>query len=219
MEASVYGQLNYKAPITIVDYGMGNLWSVKNAFLFLGVESQFGNTPKQIRDAQSLVLPGVGSFRKAMERLRTSGLKEALREAVLNRKKKILGICLGMQLMAEKGFEDGESEGLALLPGTVERFTKDELGCLKLPHIGFNKVAVAAEGILFRGLSPAADFYFAHSYRLLPIMDGGGSHQALCRYGVNFLAAYESENVFGVQFHPEKSQTNGLRLIKNFLIA
>jgi len=198
---------------------MGNLWSVKNAFEFLGSECRFADKPSQIDESEVLVLPGVGSYFRAMQRLRESGLQEALREAVLVAKKKILGICLGLQLMAEVGFEEGETVGLSFLTGSVQRFTRKELGQLKLPHIGFNKVIPDPGNRLFQGLGPAADFYFVHSFRLLPKADGNGSMKAVCRYGVEFLAGYENENIFGVQFHPEKSQTNGLRLLKNFLTA
>lgn len=205
--------------VTIIDYGMGNLWSVKSAFEFLGSECRFADRPSQIDESEVLVLPGVGSYFRAMQRLRESGLQEALQEAVLVAKKKILGICLGLQLMAEEGFEEGDSVGLAFMPGSVQRFTSEELGQLKLPHIGFNKVIPDPGNRLFQGVGPEADFYFVHSYRLLPKADEKKSMKAVCRYGVEFLAAYEKENVFGVQFHPEKSQTNGLRILKNFLIA
>lgn len=203
--------------VTIVDYGMGNLWSVASALRFLGAETQIGENPGQIRQAEVLILPGVGSYLKAMERLRATGLAEALQQAVIQRKCKILGICLGMQLLAEQGSEDGRSRGLELIPGRADRFTVSELGGLKLPHIGFNQVTADRHSKLFAHLVPAADFYFVHSYRLLPVPST--ARASLCHYGIDFLAAYERDNIFGVQFHPEKSQTNGLRLLKNFLAA
>ena len=203
--------------VTIVDYGMGNLWSVANAIHYLGAETEICKSPEKIRNAEVLLLPGVGSFFRAMDRLRATGLAEALMEAVVVRKRKILGICLGMQLMAEQGVEDGESRGLGWIPGKVERFSPLDLGKLKLPHIGFNRVTGNAQSRLFDELGPAPDFYFVHSFRLLPVPSSG--HASVCHYGVDFLAAYEQENIYGVQFHPEKSQTNGLRLLKNFLTA
>lgn len=215
MEAKIHNQVKEGFFVTIVDFGMGNLWSVVSALNYLGAKSQVTGNPQAIREAEVLILPGVGSFFRAMERLRASGIADALHEAVFNRKRKILGICLGMQLMAERGFEDGESQGLGLIPGRVERFTGPELNGLKLPHIGFNRVTGGQESKLMKNLNPGADFYFVHSYRLLPAVGPGSI--SLCRYGINFLAAYELGNIYAVQFHPEKSQTNGLTLLKNFL--
>jgi glutamine amidotransferase len=215
--ASILDPVKKQSRVTIVDYGMGNLWSVANAFHYLGAETEVCENPKKIRNAEVLILPGVGSFLRAMVHLRATGLAEALKEAVFARKRKILGICLGMQLMAEKGMEDGESQGLGLIPGNVERFSPSVLGELKLPHIGFNRVTGNEQSRLFSQLRPAADFYFVHSFRLLPAISTG--HFSLCHYGTDFLAAYEQENIYGVQFHPEKSQTNGLRLLQNFLSA
>jgi glutamine amidotransferase len=206
-----------RTKVTIVDYGMGNLLSVSNAFEFLGVECAASSDPFIVRSADILVLPGVGSFFKAMERLTASGLSEALKESVLVRKRKILGICLGMQLLAEAGTEDGNCRGLGIIPGKVERFSKAEIGEFKLPHIGFNRVFAPAGSILLGDLASGADFYFVHSYRML-IEDRCG----VCgtsNYGVEFMASYERENVFAAQFHPEKSQTNGLKLLRNFLSA
>ena len=201
--------------VTIVDNGMGNLWSVANAIQYLGAETEVCENPDKILKAEVLILPGVGSFFRAMERLRATGLADALLEATFVRKRKILGICLGMQLMAEQGAEDGESHGLGWIPGKVERFSSLDLGKLKLPHIGFYRVTANAQSRLFRQLGPAVDFYFVHSFRLLPVPSSG--HASLCQYGTDFLAAYEQENIYCVQFHPEKSQTNGLRLLNNFL--
>lgn len=203
--------------VVIVDYGMGNLWSVRSALRYLGVEPVVSGDPALVARADALVLPGVGSFHKAMQALRARGLVEALKEGVLGRKRKILGICLGMQLLTEKGTEDGECRGLGFLPGIVDRFTREELGPLKVPHIGFNQVSASPHSRLFRGIASPADFYFVHSYRLRP-MDMPGE-LGLCNYGIDFLAACEHENIFATQFHPEKSQTNGLKLLNNFLAA
>jgi glutamine amidotransferase len=205
------------ADIVIVDYGMGNLWSVRSALRYLGVEPVISDNASRIEKADLLLLPGVGSFRKAIQALKKKDLDKAIKESVLGRKRKILGICLGMQLFAERGMEDGDSDGLAFIPGSVERFTNQELGMLKVPHIGFNNVHSTAESILFRSIESPSDFYFVHSYRLLPGTVTG--KLGICRYGVDFMAAYENENIFATQFHPEKSQTNGLILLRNFLIA
>ena len=165
--------------------------------------------------AEALLLPGVGSFRKAMAQLNAQGLDQAILEAVLTKKTKILGICLGMQLMGIRGLEDGDSLGLSLIPTTVEKFSPQEIGVNKIPHIGFDVVHSPNDSQLFQGLSSATDFYFVHSYRMLH--HGTPGKASTCVYGTEFMAAYEHENVYATQFHPEKSQTNGLVLLKNFL--
>jgi glutamine amidotransferase len=197
----------------IVDYGMGNLHSVVSALRYLDIDPEISGDPARVAAADTLILPGVGSFYKAMVKLEESGLAEALREAVLGRRRKILGICLGQQLMAEYGEEDGGRSGLGLLSGSVTRLSGEE--GLKVPHVGFNTVRFDPQSRLFAGLGEAGDFYFVHSY-WLPVGERPGL-AALCNYGADFVAAYEHENVFCTQFHPEKSQTNGLRLLSNFL--
>lgn len=201
--------------LVIVDYNMGNLWSVLNALRYLGADPVVSGDPAMVEKADALVLPGVGSYLKAMGELEAKGLTDALRESVLGKKRKILGICLGMQLFAEAGTEDGECAGLGFIPGKAERFSRAELGDLKLPHIGFNQVTTSSQGRLFRGIGTTADFYFVHAYRLLAA--GAPGELGLCRYGIDFLAAFEYQNIFATQFHPEKSQTNGLRILSNFL--
>jgi imidazole glycerol-phosphate synthase subunit HisH len=202
--------------ITIIDYGMGNLWSVISALDYLGYPSRVSSDPNKIINAESLILPGVGSYRKAMITLRKKGLDKAIIEAVQTRGINILGICLGMQLMSSHGSEDGRIEGLGLIPVEVEKFRVNETNLNKIPHIGFDTVSSSSNSLLFNGLERLTDFYFVHSYRMLPIgLDG---MVATCEYGIKFLAAYEKDNISATQFHPEKSQTNGLILLKNFLI-
>ena len=201
--------------ITIVDYGMGNLWSVRSAVRYLGYNSVLSSKPSEIANADVLILPGVGSFRAAMQALKNSGLDEAILEAVSSRERKIIGICLGMQLLAMHSTEGGEASGLGLIPTQVERFDIAEMGSLKVPHIGFNEVRSQDQSILFKNIEPSSDFYFVHSYRLRAD-EFHGCH-AICHYGQDFVAAYEHENIFATQFHPEKSQTNGLKLLNNFL--
>lgn len=204
-----------KSNITVIDYGMGNLWSVLSALRYLGCDPEVTVDPDMILNAQKLLLPGVGSFSKAMSALTSSGLDQAIIEAVRYKEKKILGICLGMQLMGLSSSEDGDTLGLGLIPGVVDKFTPDEVGANKVPHIGFDLVQSHPDSRLFKGLQKATDFYFVHSYRMLsPGLSGKSS---TCNYGIEFLAAYEQENIFATQFHPEKSQTNGLMLLKNFL--
>lgn len=201
--------------ITVIDYGMGNIWSVLSALRYLECNPIVSSDPNEISQAESLLLPGVGSFRKAMTTLRETGLDQAILEAVQTRRSKILGICLGMQLMGSRGFEDGDTLGLGLIPNPVEMFTKQEIGTNKIPHIGFDSVRSTPDARLFQGLPETADFYFVHSYRMLP--GGLSGNAATCMYGTEFLAAYEQDNIYATQFHPEKSQTNGLVLLKNFL--
>lgn len=215
MEAKIYGVLKMSERITIVDYGIGNLWSVRSALSYLNCDSKIVDSPEEVAKSDALLLPGVGSFRKAMEALRSSGMDEAVLEAVNQRGSKILGICLGMQLLAQRSTEDGETNGLGLIPTDVNRFDIEKKAPLKVPHIGFNRVKNDGEGKLFRGIDVSADFYFVHSYRLLP--HGLDGHCAVCEYGEDFLAAYEYDNIFATQFHPEKSQTNGLKLLYNFI--
>lgn len=203
--------------LIIVDYGMGNLWSVASALRYLGADPVISSDPETVASADALVLPGVGSFHKAMQAINDKGLNGALRESVLVRRRKILGICLGMQLMAESGVEDGSCPGLGFIPGTVDRFSMEELGGLKVPHIGFNEVSTTEDNRLLNGMELPTDFYFVHSYRMLP--KGVPGRAAVCHYGIEFLAAYDHDNIFATQFHPEKSQTNGLRLLNNFLAA
>lgn len=201
--------------LVVVDYGMGNLHSVIGALRYLGAEPVISAEPATVLAAEALLLPGVGSFRKAMHRLEETGLAEALREAVTVRGRKILGICLGQQLMAEYGEEDGGHVGLGFFSGAVTRFSAQS--GLKVPHVGFNKVVFDEGSRLAQGLDSEVDCYFVHSYRL-GIEERPGL-SGICDYGGDFVAAYEQENIFATQFHPEKSQTNGLRLLSNFLAA
>ena len=214
MEAFVCGGMS-KPTVTVIDYGMGNLWSVLSALRYLGCNPIVSGDPDQIVSADSLILPGVGSFRKAMMALQDKFLDDAIIETVQTRGTKILGICLGMQLMGTSSSEDGNTPGLGLIKSVVEKFSLQEIGTNKIPHIGFDLVHSQPDSNLFKGLQQAADFYFVHSYRMLPADLVG--KKAICDYGVEFLAAYEQDNIFAAQFHPEKSQTNGLILLKNFL--
>lgn len=199
----------------VIDYGMGNLFSVSNALRFLGADVRISSNFQDVAQADALVLPGVGSFRAGMRALRQRGLDDAIREAVEIRQRKVLGICLGFQMLAEYGSEDGGSEGLGYLPTAVDLLHPQQALTLKLPHIGFNQVWFANDSPLFRGVESGAYFYFVHSFRVLPNSLLG--KVATAHYGEDFVAAYSSGNIFGAQFHPEKSQTNGLRFLQNFL--
>jgi imidazole glycerol-phosphate synthase subunit HisH len=196
--------------IAIVDYKMGNLRSVQKSFEHAGVQDVVvTGDPTLVEAADGIVLPGVGAFRDAAANLRESGVEEVLRHRI-GAGTPFLGICLGMQLLADIGFEDGEYTGLGLVPGTCEKLP----GGVKVPHIGWNTVEYPRDSPLFDGIPQSTAFYFVHSYRLVPRDDGAiiGSTE----YGVRFAAAVQSGNVSAVQFHPEKSSTMGLKLLANF---
>ncbi len=198
--------------VVIIDYGMGNLRSIIGALKYLGVEKiSVSNNTKKLREADKLILPGVGSFSMAMRNIKTLKLDQYLKYEVLEKKKPVLGICLGMQLMGKSSTEDELSFGLGFINSKVEMFPDMSI---KVPHVGFNQVRVNKESILFDGIEDLSDFYFVHSYQMTSEND---INQSLCEYGDNFIASYEVDNIAGVQFHPELSQTNGLKLIKNFL--
>ena len=204
-----------KQSFAVIDFGMGNLSSVIGAFDYLGCRPVITSDPNYIIKADAIILPGVGSFYSAMNRLKSASLDEAIIEAVIGRGRKILGICLGMQLMGISSTEGGKTLGLGLIPAAVDKFSSDALGANKIPHIGFDLIYSDQEFRLLGGLRPPLDYYFVHSYRMLP--EGLKGLKATCIYGEEFLAAYECENIFATQFHPEKSQSNGLVLLKNFI--
>lgn len=201
--------------VAVIDYGMGNVWSVMSALKYLGAQADMVADPDNLAKYEFLVLPGVGSFRRGMLLLKERKLDSSIYDAVNEKGLKILGICLGMQLLGSHGTEDGETDGLGLVSQRVDRFTPEEIGGNKIPHVGFNTVHFSEQAGLFRGLPENADFYFTHSYRMA--IHGMKGRIATCRYGVDFLAAFEINNVCGTQFHPEKSQTNGLVLLGNFM--
>lgn len=201
--------------LTIVDYGMGNLRSVRNALGYLGQDAAVSSDPAAIARSDKLILPGVGSFRRAMENIRARDLFEPLCEAVSARKVPVLGICLGMQLLGGYGEEDGGTEGLGWIPGRVVPFSFDDAS-IRVPHIGFNAAwASGASSPLFGANAQAADFYFVHSFHLR--CEREADVALWCDYHGRFCAGVERENVFGTQFHPEKSQANGLALLSRFL--
>lgn len=199
-------------PLVIVDYGMGNIYSVQSALTYLGIESVYTNDATTILDAHHILLPGVGSYHVAMKNMQSQGLDEILKEAVITRRIPILGICLGMQLLGKSSSEDGYTEGLGFFNGKCEKFAASPE--LKVPHVGFNDVEIPEGSKLYTDLENHSDFYFVHSYRMTTEETTG---VALCDYGERFVASFEAGNVMGTQFHPEKSQRNGLTLLKNFV--
>ena len=203
--------------VAIVDYGVGNLTSVQNALGTLGVKTLVTNDQAALHAATHLILPGVGSFKEGMEGLEKRGLISLLKKEVLENKKKILGICLGMQLFAEKGFEYGEQSGLGIIPGSVVKIDTS-VSKLRLPHIGWNTVTkMDGQFQLLGGLPDEPIFYFVHSYKFVP--KEKESIVGISEYGEEIVSMVEKENVFGTQFHPEKSHTDGLQVLKNFVTA
>lgn len=199
--------------MVVVDYGMGNLASARRAFEECGASVEVSADPAALESADRVVIPGVGSFLAAMERLRSVGWPAALRSAVFQRKVPAMGICLGMQLLAEHGVEGGTTEGLGLVPGRVAALTAPVE--LRLPHVGWNSVHFQSANRLFDGIPDGTDFYFVHSYEFIP--ENQADSVASTSYGSEFVSAIEHDHVFGVQFHPEKSSRQGLQLIRNFL--
>jgi glutamine amidotransferase len=195
--------------IAIVDYGMGNVRSVERAFKAVGAPAQITDDPEQISAADSLVLPGVGAFGRAMARLRESGLDTLLSERVLRDKVPFLGICLGMQLICAESHEHGHHEGLGWLDATVERLDPGT-SRLRVPHIGWNDTLPVGDNPL---IPESAVFYFVHSYRVAATDDATA---ATCAYGEPFAAALARDNIWATQFHPEKSQDAGLAILRRF---
>ena len=204
--------------VTIIDYGMGNLWSVASAMKFLGANPIVSNDPIEIANSNCLVLPGVGSFRRAMETITTKKYDQAIAEALTNSKTKLLGICLGMQLLGTSSTEDGETPGLGLVPNLVTRFSSSNDIKIKIPHIGFSEVKSPKTSSLFTNIPDNSSFYFVHSYFMeIANYDVTKSRFAVATHGIDFVAAIESGQICGTQFHPEKSQKSGLQLMRNFL--
>jgi len=196
--------------IAIIDYDAGNLKSVEKAFQFLGIEAKITSSPEEILAADKIILPGVGAFGDAMEKLNVRGLSEVIKTAV-QRKIPLLGICLGLQLLFEASEESPGVEGLSILKGKIVRIPDKE--GFKVPHIGWNSLKINPESRLFAGIPEDSYVYFVHSYYLQaeePIV------AATTDYVVNIHAAVEKEHVFACQFHPEKSGEIGLKLLENF---
>lgn len=197
--------------IAIVDYQMGNLRSVQKGFEKVGVDAMVTSNPEKIREADKVVLPGVGAFRDAMAELKRRELIAPVIDSI-QQKKPFLGICLGLQMLFERSFEGGEHAGLGVIPGEVVRF--DVPHEFKVPHMGWNQASIKADCPLLKGIDDGTFFYFVHSYYVSP-------KQADCvaiesTYHRPFCAMVWQDNLFATQFHPEKSQANGLKILKNF---
>jgi len=201
--------------IAIIDYNAGNLQSVFNAISSLGYDPVVTGDHKEVEKADVIILPGVGAFGDCFENLRKQNMVETLNEAVMVKKKPFLGICIGLQLLAKKSYEFGEREGLGWIDGEVVKID-DKDKSVRIPHMGWNSVDVVKDEGLFSEFQERPSFYFVHSYYLTV----GESEKAVvtstCQHGDLITASVQKDNIFGVQFHPEKSQDNGLRLFSNF---
>ena len=198
--------------IAIIDYGVGNLYSLSHSLSFLGIENQVTRNPEEILAADKIILPGVGAFGDARQKLRETGM-----DALVVRKAKagapLLGICLGMQLLFQKSYEYGEHEGLSLLPGEICPLKPDIPDNLKVPHIGWDGLRILGGSPLLRGIQEGDSVYYVHSYYA---KGAGDAVKAASEYGVMVPGLVQRDNVFGAQFHPEKSGPVGLKMLKAF---
>lgn len=203
--------------IVIVEYGIGNTGSIRNMLKKVGVEAKISSNADEIESSTKLILPGVGAFDTAMQQLAATGLIPLLNHKVLEEKTPVLGVCLGMQMLTESS-EEGNLAGLAWIRGKVKRFRFEEAWAhLRVPHMGWNEVAFPESSKLFQGFKEEARFYFVHSYHV--VCDNEADIAATAHYGYEIVASIEHENIFGVQFHPEKSHKFGMRLYRNFVEA
>ena len=200
--------------IVIIDYGMGNLRSVQKAFESVGAEAKISSNPAEILNASSVVLPGVGAFGDCMRNLETLNLTDVVHKSIQSGKP-FLGICLGLQLLFETSEEFGPVRGLGVLRGKVARFSFPATGeLLKVPHMGWNSVNVMKHTPFFESIPDDSYFYFVHSYYVLP--DDPEIVATTTSYGINFASGIQRDNIYAFQFHPEKSQSRGLALLKKF---
>ncbi|MGX5173690.1 imidazole glycerol phosphate synthase subunit HisH [Aliikangiella sp. IMCC44653] len=200
--------------IKIVDYGLGNITAFENVFRRLHIPVEIAQTVDALKGASKLILPGVGAFDHAIKRLEDSGMKDTLEELVLVDRIPVLGICVGMQMLADSS-EEGNLKGLGWVPGKVKAFASLGLSeSIAVPHMGWNDVSPINNNPLFAGMENEADFYFLHSYYFDCKNDSNSIASA--HYGVEFSCAVSNENVYGVQFHPEKSHHCGVKLLSNF---
>src|SRR3989338_251368 len=200
--------------IVIINYRMGNVASVQKGFKKIGAETILSHEKNDIENADYLVLPGVGAFGDGMKNLKELGLIEILNNRVLHEKTPFLGICLGMQLLATTGYEFAETPGLGWIKGKVIKLSVPEK--FRLPHVGWDDIEIKRDTLLLQNI-PGQNFYFVHSYHLAPY--DASVVTSICTYGQDLAATIEKGNIYATQFHPEKSQTSGLMVLKNFLMS
>jgi len=198
--------------IVIVDYSCGNIDSVNSAITYHGFKGVVTRDPTTINSADKIILPGQGSFKIGVNNLKKYNLFDLIISKALNDNTPILGICLGMQVLATTGFENGKENGLNLIPGNIEKMKETKL---KLPHIGWNEIKINKENSILKNIKNQTDFYFVHSYRF--VCEDNDDILTTTKYEDTFVSSVCKRNIFGVQFHPEKSLTAGLQLIKNFI--
>jgi glutamine amidotransferase len=202
--------------ITIIDYGMGNLRSVQKGFEKVGYSARVTSSPTDVERAEKLVLPGVGAFKDCMDNLRQGGFIDPILKHV-ETGRPFLGICLGLQLLFSESEEFGRHQGLGIIPGKVVRFPagmREKGEELKVPHMGWNQIAICRPAPIFEGVENCASVYFVHSYYVVP--DDPEIVATVTEYGVSFCSSIWRDNVMATQFHPEKSQHVGLRILENF---
>jgi len=200
----------------VIDYDMGNLKSMSNALKALGIAHEVSGDPAVVSRATAIILPGVGAFGDGMRALERRGLVDALREQVVERRTPYLGVCLGMQFLATRSFEHGEHAGFDWIAGDVERLTPGDAS-LKVPHMGWNELEIVdAASPLVRDVTPGTAVYFLHGYHFSPATPSAACVVATTEHGMPVVAAVQRGHIFGVQFHPEKSQGAGLAILKNF---
>jgi glutamine amidotransferase len=200
--------------ITIINYGLGNIKAVANIYTRLNISYKIANIPNDVKDSEKILLPGVGAFDEAMTLLCESGFKAILDHEVLVNKIPILGICVGMQILGGNS-EEGSLAGLGWIPGNVKKISKDVLIHVpKLPHLGWNSIEIKRNTALLDNINEEDGFYFLHSYFFQ--CNNENNILATTNYGNKFASVINTENIYGVQFHPEKSHRNGIQLLKNF---
>jgi imidazole glycerol-phosphate synthase subunit HisH len=199
--------------INIIDYQSGNTKSLKNAINFLGFDCKITNKIADIENSHSIILPGVGSYNQCINSLRENNLEEVLYKQVIEKKTFFLGICVGLQILSDYGYENEKTKGLGWIRGDVKIIEKKK--DLSIPHIGWNEVKIKEKNRIFKSFDQNPNFYFVHSYVLKPEEDNLITSTSF--HGDEFVSSIEKENIFGVQFHPEKSQFDGLKILKNFL--
>ena len=204
--------------VIIVDYNSGNISSVINSFKEVAkdkVNIEVTSNSNKIKSSDKVVLPGQGSFKSCVDALnRINGLSDSLNEFVINKKKPLLGICVGLQMFADIGFEETETKGFGWIPGQVSKIDNQN-GKLKLPHIGWNQINILKDSKIFKNIKNNSHMYFVHSYEFIP--EDKNVISATTDYSSNIVCSVEKENIFGTQFHPEKSDMEGLKIIDNFL--